>query len=101
MFSPENTSMPNWRELAHLRDVPDSTQLTFPLTISPKTTVGGHAIFLMSRNMRYGVTSAAGEPDEWFICVEDLDTREKRTFPVNVVDRSRGDCCELLYARRC
>ncbi|HYX71648.1 MAG TPA: hypothetical protein VE732_02680 [Nitrososphaera sp.] len=100
MFSPENEPMPNWRELANLQDVPNSTQLTFPLSISPRTSVGGHAIFLMSRNMRYGVLGAEGVTDEWFVYVEELNSGEKRVFPINVVGRSRASGgYEVVYAR--
>ncbi len=99
MFSPENQPMPNWRELAHMRDVPNTNQLTFPLTIPPRTTFGGHAIFLLSRNMRYGVVEQ-GAQDEWFINVEEITTGTNRVFPINVVSRNRPEGgMELVYAR--
>lgn len=100
MFSPENELMPNWRELAYLRDIPNSNQLTFPLSIPPRTSIGGHAIFLMSRNLRYGVAGAEGAADEWYIFVEELISGEKRVFPINVVGRSRASgSYEVVYAR--
>jgi hypothetical protein len=100
MFSPENELMPNWRELANLRDVPNSNQLTFPLSIPPRTSIGGHAIFLMSRNLRYEVLGTEGAVDEWFIYVEELISGEKRVFPVNVVGRSRANGgYDVVYAR--
>jgi hypothetical protein len=100
MFSPENHPMPNWRELAFLRDVPNSTQLMFPLSIPPRTSVGGHAIFLMARSMRYGVVTQEEVDDEWFIYMKELISGEKRRFPVTVVDRHHDFGCQIVYARR-
>jgi len=100
MFSPENDPISNWRELAGLRDTPNSTQLTFPLSIRPRTSVGGHAIFLLSRNMRYGVAAQGAVSDEWFIYIKHLQTGQNRTFPINVVDRARSNGgWEVVYAR--
>lgn len=100
-FGPENEAIPNWRELAHLRDVPNSAQLTFPLTIPPATTIGGHAIFLLSRGLRYGVVDGNGAPDEWFVYLEELMSGKNELLPINVVDRQRAEGgCEIVYARR-
>lgn len=99
MFSPENQPMPNWRELAFLRDVPNSTQLTFPLSIPPTTSVGGHAIFLMARSIRYAVVTQEEASDEWFISLRELVSGEERLFPINVVDRRRERGSEIVYAR--
>jgi len=101
MFSPENEQMPNWRDLAHLTDVPNSTQLTFPLTIPPNTSVGGHAIFLLSRNLRHGIGGQKGATDEWFIDVEEILSGERRSYPINVVVRCRFvGGSEIIYARK-
>lgn len=101
MFSPENEQIPNWRELAHVRDVPNSNQLTFPLTILPKTSVGGNAIFLLSRNMRYGVAGLEGAQDEWFVYVEEISSGKHNLFPINVVSCNRADgSSQSVYARR-
>jgi hypothetical protein len=48
MFSPESKDLRDWLELANLQQVPHSNQLMFPLSIPPRSSVGGHAVFLLS-----------------------------------------------------